>query len=79
MLRQTICYLSQNYFLCFQHWLVAFSKHLALAINYLAKLLSILVSSSATISPITPPNAPDWQSPAFATPTAQPSKACDAL
>ena len=34
----------------------------------------VLASSSATISPITAPAAPDWQSPAFAAPTAQPSK-----
>ena len=39
----------------------------------------LLASSSATISPTTPPNAPEAQSPAFAAPTAQPSKACDAL
>ena len=29
--------------------------------------------ASPTISPITAPAAPDWQSPAFAAPTAQPS------
>ena len=35
--------------------------------------------ASPTISPITAPAAPDWQSPAFAAPTAQPNKACEAL
>ena len=38
----------------------------------------VLASSSATFLLLLL-QIPDWQSPAFATPTAQPSKACDAL
>ena len=39
-----------------------------------------LPAASAITSPITaPPNAPEAQSPDFAAPTAQPSKACETL
>ena len=47
--------------------------------THLSDMFVLLAISSPIISPTTPPNAPEAQSPDFAAPTAQPSKACKTL
>ena len=50
-----------------------------IAETHLSDMFVLLAISSPIISPTTPPNAPEAQSPDFAAPTAQPSKACETL